>query len=42
MFNKFKRWLKNKKLKRLLLKSSPNKKITITDNEDGSQTISII
>tara|TARA_R100000734_G_C3304689_1_gene95199 strand:+ start:863 stop:994 length:132 start_codon:yes stop_codon:yes gene_type:complete len=38
---KIKRWLKNWKLKRLLSKSSPNKKITITDNKDGSQTISI-
>ena len=41
MFDKFKQWLKNQKLKRLLSKSSPNKKITITDNKDGSQTISI-
>ena len=32
---------KNKNLKRLLSKSFPNKKITITDNKDGSQTILI-
>ena len=30
---------KNKNLKRLLSKSFPNKKITVTDNKDGSQTI---
>tara|TARA_Y100001937_G_scaffold100901_1_gene138290 strand:+ start:421 stop:549 length:129 start_codon:yes stop_codon:yes gene_type:complete len=41
MFNKFKKWFKHRKLKHILSKSSPNKKITITDNEDGSQTISI-
>ena len=29
------------KLKRLLSKSFPNKKITVTDNKDGSQTILI-
>ena len=33
--------LKNLKLKRLLQRSFPNKKIVITDNKDGSQTISI-
>ena len=32
---------KNKKLKTLLCKSFPNKKITVTDNKDGSQTILI-
>ena len=32
---------KHAKLKRLLSKSFPGKKITITDNKDGSQTISI-
>ena len=32
---------KNKNLKRLLSKSFPNKKITVTDNKDGSQTILI-
>ena len=32
---------KNKSLKRLLSKSFPNKKITVTDNKDGSQTILI-
>ncbi len=41
ILNKLKRWFKNWKLKRRLLKSSPNKKIVITDNKDGSQTISI-
>jgi|TARA_B100002051_G_scaffold156325_1_gene147833 hypothetical protein len=30
------------KLKRLLSKSFPNKKITIKDNKDGSQTIFIL
>ena len=30
------------KLKRLLSKSFPNKRITITDNPDGSQTILIL
>ena len=33
--------LKNLKLKRLLQRYFPNKKIVITDNKDGSQTISI-
>jgi len=33
--------LKYLKLKRLLAKSFPGKKILITDNKDGSQTISI-
>ena len=33
--------LKHLKLKRLLSKSFPGKKILITDNKDGSQTISI-
>ncbi len=33
----FKHW----KLKRLLSKSFPNKKIFVTDNKDGSQTIHI-
>ncbi len=32
---------KNKNLKRLLSKSFPNKKITVTDNKDESQTILI-
>ena len=32
----------NLELKRLLYKSFPNKKITVTDNKDGSQTILII
>ena len=32
---------KHRKLKRLLSKSFPDKKIIITDNKDGSQTISI-
>ena len=32
---------KNSNLKRLLSESFPNKKITITDNKDGSQTILI-
>ena len=32
---------KNKNLKTLLSKSFPNKKITVTDNKDGSQTIVI-
>ena len=31
----------NLELKRLLSKSFPNKKITVTDNKDGSQTILI-
>ena len=33
---------KYRKLKKILSKSFPNKKIIITDNKDGSQTISII
>jgi len=33
---------KHLKLKRLLQKSFPKKKITIIDNKDGSQTISIL
>ena len=33
---------KHAKLKRLLSKSFPNKKITITDNKDGTQTIFIL
>ena len=33
---------KHAKLKRLLSKSFPNKKITITDNKDGTQTILIL
>ena len=37
-----KKLLKNLKLKRILQKSHQNKKITITDNPDGSQTISIL
>ena len=32
---------KNKNLKTLLSQSFPNKKITVTDNKDGSQTILI-
>ena len=32
---------KKKNLKRFLSKSFPNKKITVTDNKDGSQTILI-
>ena len=32
----------NLELKRLLSKSFPNKKITVTDNKDGSQTILIM
>ena len=32
---------KNKNLERFLSKSFPNKKITVTDNKDGSQTILI-
>ena len=34
----FKHW----KLRKLLQKSFPNKKITINDNKDGSQTILIL
>ena len=33
---------KNAKLKRLLSKSFPKRKITIIDNKDGSQTILIL
>ena len=33
---------KHRKLKKVLTKSFPNKKIIITDNKDGSQTISIL
>ena len=33
---------KHRKLKRLLSKSFPNKKITIIDNKDGTQTIFIL
>ena len=33
--------LKHLKLRRILFKSFPGKKIVITDNKDGSQTISI-
>ena len=33
---------KYRKLKKILTKSFPNKKIIITDNKDGSQTISIL
>ena len=32
---------KYRKLKKILTKSFPGKKIMITDNKDGSQTISI-
>jgi hypothetical protein len=32
---------KYRKLKKILSKSFPDKKIVITDNKDGSQTISI-
>jgi len=32
---------KHRKLKKLLSNSFPGKKIIITDNKDGSQTISI-
>ena len=34
--------LQHSKLKRLLSKSFPNRKITIIDNKDGSQTILIL
>tara|TARA_B100000927_G_scaffold13326_1_gene10542 strand:+ start:2169 stop:2285 length:117 start_codon:yes stop_codon:yes gene_type:complete len=37
-----KKLFKNWKLKKLLQKSSPGKKITIKDNNDGSQTILIL
>ena len=33
---------KHSKLKRLLRKSFPNKKITVIDNKDGTQTILIL
>ena len=33
---------KNRKLKKILTKLFPDKKIMITDNKDGSQTISIL
>lgn len=33
---------KHRKLKKILTKSFPNKKIIIIDNKDGSQTISIL
>ena len=33
---------KHRKLRLLLQKSNPNMKITITDNKDGSQTITIL
>jgi len=33
---------KNRKLKKILTKLFPDKKIMITDNKDGSQTISIM
>jgi len=33
---------KNKKLKKILTKLFPGKKIKITNNKDGSQTISIL
>ena len=33
---------KHSKLKLILKKSNPNKKITITDNKDGSQTITLL
>ena len=33
---------KHRKLRLLLKKSNPNMKITITDNKDGSQTITIL
>ena len=39
--NEYKISNKNKNLKRLLSQSFPNKKITVTDNKDGSQTILI-
>ena len=34
--------LKHRKLKRLLKRMFPNKKIKVTDNPDKSQTISIL
>ena len=34
--------LKHWKLKQILARSFPGKKIVITDNKDGSQTISIM
>ena len=33
---------KHRKLKKLLSKSFPNRKITVIDNKDGSQTILIM
>ena len=33
---------KHRKLKKILTRSFPGKKIMITDNKDGSQTISIL
>jgi len=33
---------KNRKLKKILTKLFPDRKITITNNKDGSQTISIL
>ena len=33
---------RNRKLKKILTKLFPGKKITITNNNDGSQTISIL
>ena len=33
---------KHQRLKRLLSKSFPGKKITVTDNKDGSQAITIL
>ena len=32
---------KHRKLKKLLSKSFPDKKVSITDNKDGSQTLCI-
>ena len=37
-----KNFLKNLKLKIILTKSYPNRKISIIDNKDGSQTILIM
>tara|TARA_B100000965_G_scaffold367818_1_gene354050 strand:+ start:100 stop:216 length:117 start_codon:yes stop_codon:yes gene_type:complete len=37
-----KKLLKRWRLKFLLKRKNPNKKITITDNPDGSQTITIL
>ena len=33
---------KHRKLKKLLSKSFPNRKITVIDNKDGAQTIIIL